>query len=127
MVASLGVRMINTHLVGRSESRQFADYGSLGHPEIMGFPSGYSDTSWMRNKPPAEALAYILAEIDRRAAEGQHVPLMLHDWVAWQHAGDRELTHVKTIADRARSVGYELATHAACLADESLWRVAPIV
>ena len=55
------------------------------------------------------------------ARRGEHIPLMLHDWCAWNIADDQELTHLKLFADRARQLGYELATHVQCLQDTSLW------
>ena len=50
------------------------------------------------------------------------MPLMLHDWVAWRHAPDQELTHVREIVDYARSQGYELVTHAACYERREIWQ-----
>ncbi|NLS75910.1 MAG: polysaccharide deacetylase family protein [Chloroflexi bacterium] len=122
MMASLGLRMINTFLMGEDESRAFVDYGRLGHPEIMGFPSGHGDTSWMYRREHGDPMEYILAAIEERAARDEHMPVMLHDWVAWLHAGDQELTHVVRIADQARRLGYRLVTHLECLQDEALWR-----
>jgi hypothetical protein len=49
------------------------------------------------------------------------MPLMLHDWVTWTQAPDREFTHVKRIADAARKVGYRLVTHVECLRNRDLW------
>lgn len=121
MLASLGVRMINTFLTGVHRSKSFANYGSIGHPEIMGFPSGFSDTGWMFKREPGDSLEYIVGIIRERARRHETMPLMLHDWVAWRHAPDRELTHVKRIADEARKVGYELVTHVDCLRNEALW------
>ena len=121
MVASLGVRMINSFLTGVSRSKSFINYGSLGHPEIMGFPFGYSDTVWMDRREHGAPLEYILGEIRKRAQKHQPMPLMLHDWVAWTRAGDRELTHVKRIVDAARKAGYRLVTHVDCLRNKDLW------
>lgn len=121
MVASLGVRMINSFLIGVDRSRTFLNYGSLGHPEIMGFPSGYSDTAWMLRREHGDPLEYLFGEIRKRARRREVMPVMLHDWVAWTRAADRELTHVKRIADAARQAGYELVTHVDCLRNEELW------
>jgi len=121
MIVSLGVRMINSHLTDVDESRSFCNYGRLGHPEVMGFPSGYSDTRWFFEKDYTSAIAYILSEIDRRAAAGEHFPLMLHDWCAFKCAATKDLAHVRIIAEHAREVGYTLVTHAACLANAALW------
>ena len=49
------------------------------------------------------------------------MPLMLHDWVAWTRAPDRELTHVKRIVDAGHKVGYRLVPHVDCLRNEDLW------
>jgi peptidoglycan/xylan/chitin deacetylase (PgdA/CDA1 family) len=122
MVAHLGVRMINTFLSSADERSQFINYAALSHPEIMGFPSAYGDTGWMVRREHGEPVDYILTEISRRAEEGKHMPLMLHDWVAWHFAEDQELTHVRRFVERARALGYELVTHYQCLLDETLWR-----
>lgn len=124
MLASLGVRMLNTFLTGHDESRQFCNYADLGHPEITGFPSGHSDTNWMLEKTPdwkwrrrepfAEAREAITSEIARRGREGTPMPIMLHDWAVWTLAPDRELDHVKRFAETARQAGFSLSTHRAC-------------
>jgi len=121
MLAGLGVRMINAFLTGVEEGRQFASYASLGHPEIMGFPSGYSDTSWMARRSHGEPVGYILGRIEAHARTGDHLPVMLHDHVAWTRAEDQDLTPVVQIADKARAEGYELVTHASCLTRDGLW------
>jgi hypothetical protein len=122
MLAELGIKMINTFLVGLDESSQFTSYRVLGRPDIMGFPSAYSDTSWMHRKEHGDPMSYILSQIKCRAEREQHMPLMLHDWVAWNHAPDRELSHVRTIADCARAHGYTLVTHDACYGQTALWQ-----
>ena len=48
----------------------------------MGFPSDFSDTSWMYRREHGDPLTYILSVIEERARRGEHMPLMLHDWVA---------------------------------------------
>jgi peptidoglycan/xylan/chitin deacetylase (PgdA/CDA1 family) len=121
MVASLGVRMINSFLTGRPRSKAFINYGAIGYPEIMGFPSGYPDTGWMHRRERGDPLEYILGQIRKRAERHETMPLMLHDWVAWTRAADRELTHVKRIVDAARKVGYTLVTHVDCLRNKDLW------
>jgi peptidoglycan/xylan/chitin deacetylase (PgdA/CDA1 family) len=122
MVADLGVRMINARLTGLDGSRQFTSYAALGHPEIMGFPSGHSDTEWMYRRRFGDPVEYVTSLITERAAKGDHMPLMLHDWCAWKCAADQELAHVRRLADAAREAGYRLATHAACLENEPLWK-----
>ena len=121
MVAGLGVRMINSCLLGVDESREFTSFRSLGNPHIMGFPSGFSDTGWMHRREHGDPMEYILSQIRERGRRGEHMPVMLHDWVAWSHAPDKELTHVIQIADQARSVGYRSVTHLECLEDSDLW------
>ena len=121
MVASLGVRMTNSFLTGVDGSRTFVNYGTMGYPEIMGFPSGYSDTGWMHRREHGDPLEYILGEIKKRAERHEPMPLMLHDWVAWTRAADRELTHVKRIVDAARKAGYRLVSHVDCLRNKDLW------
>ena len=121
MVASLGVRMIDSFLTGIDGSRRFVNYGSLGHPDVMGFPSGYSDTAWMWKPQFGDPVEYVLGELRKRAEKNEHMPLMMHDWVAWMHAPDQELTHVSKFADAARKLGYKLVTHIDCLRDRQLW------
>lgn len=121
MVASLGVRMIDSFLTGIDGSRRFVNYGSLGHADIMGFPSGYSDTAWMWQHQFGDPVEYVLGELRKRAEKNEHMPLMMHDWVAWMHAPDQELTHVSKFADAARKLGYKLVTHIDCLRDKQLW------
>jgi peptidoglycan/xylan/chitin deacetylase (PgdA/CDA1 family) len=122
MVGDLGIKMINTFLAGRDESREFASYAALGHPEVMGFPSAHSDTSWMHQREYGDPLEHVLALIEERTRKGEHLPLMLHDWVVWHHAPDQELGHVVQIADAARQKGYELVTHTACYERRDLWQ-----
>lgn len=121
MVVSLGVRMINSFLSGVDGSRVFVNYRSLGHPKIMGFPSAYSDTVWMWQRQFGEPVEYITAEMKNRAEKNEHMPLMLHDWVAWLHSPDQQLSHVSKIVDAARKLGYTPVTHVACLAQKQLW------
>ncbi|MBN2584421.1 MAG: hypothetical protein JXL80_15275 [Planctomycetes bacterium] len=122
MVAGLGVRMLNTRLVGHQTKSEFVNYGSLGHGDIMGFPSGYSDTDWMYQRNHGDPDEYVASIIGEHASHGWHMPLMLHDWCAWTCADDKELTHVRRAADVARRLGYELRTHITCLNDTSLWK-----
>jgi peptidoglycan/xylan/chitin deacetylase (PgdA/CDA1 family) len=121
MLVDLGIRIVNSFLVDHSESRDFLNYSSLGHPEVMGYPSAYSDTGWMNRTEHGDPMEYILAQITDRANKAEHMPLMLHDWVAWLKAGDQQLSHVVTIVDHARSLGYELVTHLDCYNRQELW------
>ena len=121
MVASLGVRMINACLLGVDESREFTSFASVGYPQIMGFPSGFSDTSWMHRREHGDPMAYILSQIRERGRRNEHMPVMLHDWVAWRHAPDKGLGHVVQIAEAARTAGYRMVTHLECLEDTDLW------
>lgn len=111
MLADLGVRRINAFLTGRDESREFLDYAPLGLPEVSGFPSGFSDTEWLvRAGTDGDFLAPIREEIDRRGDANQPLPIILHDWVTWNRAPDREFTHVRAIADFARARGFMALT-----------------
>jgi hypothetical protein len=121
MLAGLGVRMVNAFRRGVGEAGSFCDFAPLGHPEIMGFPSANSDTSWMWKQDPRQGLARMLAGIDQAGRERRHLCVMLHDWVAWKFALDKRLSHVVEIAERARRAGFELATHAQCYAQRALW------
>ena len=122
MVVGLGTRMIDSFLTGVDGSREFIDYGRLGHPEVMGFISGYSDTAWMARGESGDPVEYMLNEIRARADRQEHMPVMFHDWVAWQKAPDQELSHVRKIAETGRERGYELSTHLACYHDRELWQ-----
>jgi len=75
----------------------------------------------MHRREYGDPLEYILGEIKKRAKRQDPMPLMLHDWVAWTRAADRELTHVKRIVDAARKAGYKLVTHVDCLRNKDLW------
>lgn len=122
MLVGLGMKMINSFLTDVDEKRAFTNYARLGHPDVMGFPSAYSDTSWMYRNEQGDPVTYVKSRIDDHAAAGDPMPLMIHDWVAWTCAPDQELTHIRTLVDYARSKGYELATHVSCYEDEKLWR-----
>lgn len=123
MLAELGLKMVNTHLSGFDESKDFCNYELLGHPGIMGFPSAYSDTSWMQRREFGDPMNYIFREIDKRNELNHHMPLMLHDWVAWQHAPDKELAYVRKIVEYARNKGYHPMTHLDCYRMKGLWQV----
>ncbi len=122
MMVKLGTRMINSFLTGIDESREFISYDILGHPEVMGFISGYSDTSWMHRKEHGDPVAFMLNEVRKRSELNEHMPVMFHDWVAWQKAPDKELTHVRKIAETGRQLGYKLVTHMDCYNNKSLWQ-----
>lgn len=122
MVAELEVKMIDTFHSGFEKSSEFMNYSLLDHCEIMGFPSGYSDTSWMYRKDLGDPVEYILGQMKKRSNLNKHMPLMLHDWVAWQHASDNELSHVVKFTDYAQELGYELVTHIECYNRKSIWQ-----
>ena len=121
MVVKLGTRMIDSFLTGIDGSKQFINYGILGHPEVMGFISGFSDTAWMDRRESGDPIEFMLNEIRLRAERQEHMPVMFHDWVAWQKAPDQELTHVRKIAETGRIGGYELTTHVECYHNKQLW------
>jgi peptidoglycan/xylan/chitin deacetylase (PgdA/CDA1 family) len=112
MLVALGVRRLNTNVTGIKGSEAFTDYAALGFPHVGGFPSAFSDTSWIRQADlSGDFLAPLRAEIDRRSQENLPMPLICHDWVTWTHAPDRRFTHIKQIADYACQKGYEPRTH----------------
>jgi hypothetical protein len=113
--------MLNCFLKGIDGSRDFCNYARIGHPDVMGFPSAFSDTEWMFRRKCGDPVSYITGVIEERAEAGRHMPLMLHDWVAWNHAADKDLTHVRIFAERARDCGFDLMTHAACVDVPGLW------
>jgi peptidoglycan/xylan/chitin deacetylase (PgdA/CDA1 family) len=122
MVANLGVHMINSHLVDFDEATQFCSFELLGHPEVMGFPSAYSDTQWLYRRECGDPMEYVFTKIKEHADNDDHMPLMLHDLVAWNHAFDKELTHVKKIIDYARRQDFELRTHLSCYDMPPVWK-----
>ncbi len=121
MLASLGFTMINSFLTGVDESKEFCNYTSLGHPEIMGFPSGFSDTQWLQNVPYEEALSYILGIIEIQAEHNEHMPLMMHDWVVWTRTPEKNLDVIIKTAKKARECGFNLLTHTRCYEKKELW------
>jgi peptidoglycan/xylan/chitin deacetylase (PgdA/CDA1 family) len=122
LLVRLGTRMIDSFLTGIDGSKQFINYGILGHPGVMGFISGFSDTAWMDRREKGDPLEYILKEVRMRSERQEHMPVMFHDWVAWHRSPDQELTHVRKIAETGRNEGYELATHMECYHNKKLWQ-----
>lgn len=122
MLVGLGVRMINTFYTGIRGSAEFMSYAPLGHPEVCGFPSGHSDTGWLFRKEFGDPMEHILTEIRKTAERGHHLPLMMHDWVAWNHSQDKRLSGIVTIVDCVRECGFELRTHKQCYEDSSRWQ-----
>jgi hypothetical protein len=111
MLVDLGIRRINSFLSDVKENQEFTDYASLGFPEVSGYPSAFSDTSWLKGKDPhSDFLAPLRDEIDRRAEANLPLPVILHDWCAWNHAADKQLTHVLQLTDYARQRGFEAMT-----------------
>ena len=121
MLAGLGIRMINTFHSGVDGSKHFVSYRDLGHPEMMGFPSGYGDNGWLRGRQFGDPREYILSQIKERAARGEHIPLMFHDDTVWIDVDDKELDIVRLVADAGRNAGFELVTHRECYRRKSLW------
>lgn len=64
-----------------------------------------------------------MSQIKERSVRNEHMPLMLHDWVAWQHASDKELNYVLKFTDYARELGYELLTHIYFYKRKDLWQL----
>ena len=120
-LVSLGLRMIDARLEGHDTGGAFCNYQRLGHPEVMGFPSGNSDTGWLWGRSWGEGWAELESRAQSAADAGRHLPVMLHDWAAWLHPDLNELDHLPRIADHARDLGFELRSHRACLDDPALW------
>ncbi|MFC1714041.1 hypothetical protein ACFL6S_10240 [Candidatus Poribacteria bacterium] len=122
MLVDLGVRMIDAFYTGIRGSSEFMNYAALGHPEVCGYPSAHSDTAWLHRKEFGEPMEYILALIRKTAERGHHLPLMMHDWVVWNHSQDKRLSVILDIVDCVRECGFELRTHKQCYEDKSLWQ-----
>jgi hypothetical protein len=89
----------------------------------MGFPSSStSDNSWLRARKYGDPKDYIMKQIRQNAENMKHMAVMLHDDTVWIDVKDRELDHVKLIAEHARSRGYRLKTHVDCYKRISLWK-----
>lgn len=121
LLVDLGIKMINSFLVDVDEGREFCNYAGLGHPEIMGFPSDYSDVSIFVSPEFGDPMSYMRAQVEERAHKEEHFPCMLHDWGAWHFGPDRELGHVRQLAEWARDAGYEMLTHMDCTKRTELW------
>jgi len=121
ILASLGFKMCSTALSGHVRMHDFVDFAPAGQPGMMGFPSGNGDKNWLLKPSGPDPLEALFAVMEKAAAEGRHLGVVLHDWVSWNHAPDKELTHVRRLADFARRKGFELKTHSACFEDKSLW------
>lgn len=127
MLCDLGMRFINTKLTGHDGACEFTNYAAIGHPEVMGFASGPSDTGWLyrrehAGKPVEDPVAFICGLTKEAAAAGRNFAPILHDWVAWMHGPDKELGHVVRLAETARECGYELRNHRQCYEDKALWQ-----
>jgi hypothetical protein len=125
MLAGLGVRMVNTFLSRVADaSKNFINYGDLGHPYVMGFPSGNSDNGWLRGMRFGEPREYILSQIKHRAERREHLPIMFHDDTVWIDVDDKELDIVRLLADAGGRAGFELVTHIEAYHRMSLWSAA---
>lgn len=122
MLAGFGIKAVNSFLCDFDESKDFVNYSSLGYPEIMGYPSDFSDTSWLWNQNYSDAQQYILKVIEDRGMKKEHIPIILHDWVTWNCNTDRKFEHVLKIADKARHLGYGLMNVMQCYDKPELWK-----
>ena len=119
-MADLGVKMLPAYVTYRRPGC-FCSYKRLGYPDIMGFPSAESDTSWLRGHTLEEALNHCYKVIDNSWDAGNHGAIIMHDWCQWNHGPDKELTLTKKIAAYARKKGFTLATMAQCYENKELW------
>lgn len=122
MLAELGVKMINTNLCASDSTSEFINYSKIGHPEIMGFPNGLSDTGWLKRKKYGDPIKFIQSQILENSKRNNHMAIMLHDHIQWIDMKDKELNYLTTIARYAREQGYELVTHIDCYNHKSLWQ-----
>ena len=122
ILAKLGFTMTTTALSGHVRMHDFVSYGSIEHPEMMGFPSGNGDKNWLLKPKTENPLDSLFETMEKAAGEGKNLGIVLHDWVTWNHAPDKQFSHVRRIAEKARSLGFELANHSACYKNASLWK-----
>jgi peptidoglycan/xylan/chitin deacetylase (PgdA/CDA1 family) len=122
MLAELGVKMINTSLCDKDNTKDFINYGEIGHPEIMGFPNGLSDTGWLRRKKYGDPKEFIMSQIEDNANQNNHMAIMFHDGTEWIDVDDKELNYLKMVAEYARKQGYDLVTHLDCYNHKALWQ-----
>jgi peptidoglycan/xylan/chitin deacetylase (PgdA/CDA1 family) len=122
MLSMLGIKMINTNLCTADSTADFINYSKIGHPEIMGFPNGLSDTGWLKRKKYGDPKIFIQSQIVENAKLNNHMAIMLHDHIQWIDMEDKELNYLITIAEYAREQGYELATHIECYNHKNLWQ-----
>ena len=122
MLAKLGVKMINTSLCDKDNTKDFINYAKIGHPEIMGFPNGLSDTGWLRRKKYGDPKEFIMSQIEQNAKQNNHMAIMFHDGIEWIDVDDKEFAYLKMVAEYARKKGYELATHIECYDRKGLWQ-----
>jgi len=122
MLAKLGVKMINTNLCDADSTTEFISYSKIGHPEIMGFPNGLSDTGWLKRKKYGDPKEFIKSQIAEKAKQNSHLAIMFHDHIQWIDMNDKKLECLITIAHIARKQGYELTTHIECYNHKDLWQ-----
>ncbi len=122
MLAKLGVKMINTSLCDKDNTKDFINYAMIGHPEIMGFPNGLSDTGWLRRKKYGDPKEFIMSQIEENAKQNNHMAIMFHDGTEWIDVDDKDFTYLKMVAEYARKKGYELVTHVECYDRKGLWQ-----
>jgi len=121
MLAKLGVKIVNTSLCNNDSTEEFVNYGKIGHPEIMGFPNGLSDSGWLRRSKYGEPMEFIKSQIEEKARLNKHMAIMFHDSAQWSDTNDKEFINLRTIANFAKTNGYELITHVECYNRKELW------
>ncbi|HMB00764.1 MAG TPA: polysaccharide deacetylase family protein [Spirochaetota bacterium] len=113
MLHQLGFKMVNSFLADY-DSISFMDYKDLGFPDIIGFPSAASDTSWLLNNYNSNPLMHIENQLQERAAKGLDYAVVCHDWVTWLKSPDRNFTNIIKIAAAARRSGFTIKRHIDC-------------
>ena len=121
ILAGLGFKMTTTALSGYVRMHDFVSYARIGHPDLMGFPSGNGDKNWLLKPTTENPLDALFKVMDKASLEGRHLGIVLHDWVTWNHAPDKQFSHIRRIVEHARKRGFDLATHSDCYKDKTLW------
>lgn len=133
LMASMGVKFINTSLTGKDKKTSFCNYSSLGYPDIMGFPTSIGDCDAMlikgdggyygwKSRHSEHLLDLHFAFYRFRFERREAVASLVHDWALWNLLGGKSFSTVIKIAEFAKSLGFEMITHKQAYEKAELWK-----